>query len=72
MDIFNGIHPPERKKIGLVRAAGQFIPYSGEAPEIFSQPLVISEDDNAYVRGVESSDVSALVPYGGVWYKIKR
>lgn len=72
MDIFNGIHPLERKKIGLVKSAGRFIPYNGEAPEIFGQPLMISDDSNAYISGVESSDVSALVSYSGAWYKIKR
>lgn len=72
MDIFNGMHPLERKKIGLVKAAGQFIPYNGEAPEIFSQPLVISDNGNAYITGVESSDVSALVFSEGILYKIKR
>lgn len=58
MDTFNGIHPPERKKIGLVRAAGQFIPYNGESPEIFSQPLVIS--GNGSIEGVESGGRSAI------------
>ncbi len=59
MDTFNGIHPPERKKIGLVRVAGQFIPYNGEAPEIFSQPLVIS--GNGSMEGIESGGRSAII-----------
>jgi|GEM_PF-5039198 len=61
MDIFNGIHPPERKKISLVKAAGQFIPYNGEAPEIFSQPLVISDNGNGSIEGIESGGRSAII-----------
>lgn len=67
MDIFNGIHPQERKKIGLIKASGQFSPYNGEAPEIFSQPLVIGDSGNGSIEGVESGGRSAIIEC----YKLK-
>ncbi|MBU3957982.1 MAG: hypothetical protein KKB25_02820 [Nanoarchaeota archaeon] len=64
---FNGIYPQERKKIGLIKSAGQFIAYDGEAPEIFSQPLVISGDNNGNKEGIKSGGRSAIIGR----YKIK-
>jgi hypothetical protein len=61
MDIFNGIHPQERKKISLVKAAGQFIPYNGEAPEIFGQPLIIGDNCSGNIEGIKSGGRSAII-----------